>query len=106
VSNEANKMTGLDFQERLESSVGPMAVLLMEKILYKAIQSDAQAMTGQEMKFVQFIIERTYGAATRKIEHSRASDDEIVADKLGTLDAATLRLIAGTNAPKTVEDDS
>lgn len=95
---------GINSEDYFGSVVGPMAAFIMEKKLHKIISSDADNMTGAEMKFVQFVLERTYGAATRQVEHVKVSDQEIVAEQLGHLDPIILRQIAGTNAPRNPDE--
>lgn len=91
---------GIPVDEYFQSTIGPVAATILEKCLYKYLQTEGEGMTGPELKMVQFALERSYGAATRQVEHVRVDDAEIIAENLADLDPDILRKIAGTNAPK------
>ncbi|SFP66459.1 hypothetical protein [Sphingomonas rubra] len=93
-------IAGMDADEYLTNIIGPMSATILEQLLTKWLASNGEGMTGPELKMVQFAIERSYGAATRKVEHLRVSDQEIAAEQLGSLDPETLRKIAAANGKR------
>lgn len=93
-------IAGMDAEEYFETIIGPMSVTILEQVLTKYLASDGDGMTGPELKMVQFAIERSYGAATRKVEHLRVSDQEIAAESLQGIDEDTLRKIAAANGKR------
>lgn len=94
----AKTIGGIDVEEFFGRVAGPMAANLLEMKLCQMLNNKGEGMTGAELKLLQFVIERSYGTATRSLEVTRVSDQEIVVEKLGALDPAILRQIAGTNA--------
>lgn len=93
-------INGVDAEEYFGTIIGPMAATIMEKLLYKFLLTEGEGMTGAELKLVQFAVERTYGTATRSVEVTTRTEQDIVAEKLGALDPDILRQIAGTNAKR------
>lgn len=94
-------IAGMNAEEYFENIIGPMGVTILEQVLTKYLACEGVGMTGPELKMVQFAIERSYGAATRQVEHVRVSDQEIAAEQLGSLDPETLRKIAAANGKRT-----
>ncbi len=99
-NNQPKLLHGIPVEDYLTDCIGPVAIAILEKCLYKYLQTDGVGMTGQELKMVQFAIERSYGTSTRKLEVTRLSDQEIVSAKLDEIDVDTLRKIADLNAPR------
>lgn len=94
---------GIEAEEYFATIIGPVAATIMEKLLYKFLQTEGAGMTGAELKLVQFGIERTYGTATRSVEVTTRSEQDIVAEKLSTLDPEVLHQIASLNVKR--DDD-
>lgn len=99
----AKTINGIDAEDYFGTIIGPMAATILEKCLFKYLQTEGEGMTGAELKMVQFALERSYGTATRSLEVTRRSEQDIVAEQLGDLDPEILRQIAGTNAKR--DDD-
>ena len=103
--NSSNQKTinGVDAEDYFGTIIGPMAATIMEKLLYKFLQTEGAGMTGAQLKLVQFGIERAYGTATRSVEVTTRNEQDIVAEKLSNLDPEILHQIASLNVKR--DDD-
>jgi hypothetical protein len=98
--NPAKTIDGIDAEDYFGGVIGPMAMSILEKCLYKFLQTNGEGMTGPELKMVQFALERSYGAATRQVNHVKVSDQQIAVENLEGIDPEILRKIASSNAPR------
>ena len=101
-------INGYDVDDFFGEVIGPMAASVLQAFLYRAVQNNGEDLTGPELKMVQFAIERSYGAAKRQVEVTRATVEEIEVAKLKDLDHETLRRIASSNGRRdnTGDDDA
>jgi hypothetical protein len=93
-------INGLDSEEWIAGFMGPMAAASIEMALFAIIQKKGEALSTAEVGLIKFAMERSYGAATRRMEHVSMSSQEIAASQLEGLDPAALRQIASVNAPR------